>query len=237
MITNNEHYLEIANEHFKKYCEIFTFDSREEWLKLRMNGIGGSDVSAILGHNKFRSPKDVYESKFIEKEQISNYAIDYGNFFENLLFKTFQWKYSSMYATLDYKDILFRNIFAPCLQASVDGVLVEKGTNKVGLLEIKTAQNKKTKWYYDNGEKGVPQEYIDQAIHYFITTGVDFVIFYVQIDTQNRDDIDRDSEILKPRRINREDVLDYMEVVEKEVINFWESYVVKHIEPPKRLVF
>ena len=233
----NVDYIEIANNHFNKYCEQIIFESKEEWLKLRMCGIGGSDMSGILGHSKYRSRIDIYNSKLYEQEQLKSYAIDYGNFFEKILFMTFQWKYQDDFETLDYKDIMFRNYFTPCLQASVDGVLVEKLTKKVGLLEIKTAQMRKTQWYDSDGNKSIPQDYLDQALHYFVTTGVDFVIFYVQIDLQSREDVDRDSEILKPRRINREDVLKQLEIIEKEAISFWNSYVIKKIEPTKRIVY
>lgn len=230
-------YYGIADEHFKKYCEQITFKTREEWLKLRMEGIGGSDVSCILGHNQYRNAPDVYDSKFELNESEPSYAIEYGNYFEPLLFQTFKFKYSEQYETLDYKNVLFKNYFMPFCQASVDGVLVDKVNKQVGLLEIKTAQGKKTKWYYDNGEKGVPKEYIDQATHYFITTGVDFIVFYAQIDYQSRDDVDRDSEILKPRRINKEDMLDYMELVTQEEFNFWNNYIEKKERPPKRVVY
>ena len=230
-------YYDVANKHFSKYCEQITFKTHEEWLKLRMSGIGGSDVSAILGHNKYRNAPDVYDSKFELIESEPSYAIEYGNYFEPLLFQTFKFKYSEQYETLDYKDVLFRNYFIPFCQASVDGVLVDKITNKVGLLEIKTAQGKKNKWYYDDGTEGVPKEYLDQATHYFITTGVDFIVFYAQIDYHSRDDIDKDSEILKPRRINREDMEEYMAVVTQEEFNFWDNYVTKKERPPKRVVY
>ena len=53
-------YKEIADNFFSKTCEMFSFNTKEEWLKIRMEGIGGSDVSAILGHNRWRNRKDVY---------------------------------------------------------------------------------------------------------------------------------------------------------------------------------
>ena len=230
-------YNEIADNHFKKYCEQIKFKTSDEWLKLRMEGIGGSDVSAILGHNKYRNAPEIYDSKFELIESKPSYAIDYGHYFEPILFDTFKWKYSEEYETLNYKDVMFRNYFMPFCQASVDGVLVDKATNQVGLLEIKTAQNKKSQWYNEDGTEGVPREYLDQAIHYFITTGVDFIIFYAQIDYKDIEDLDRDSEILKPRRINREDMLEYMEHVTQEEINFWNNYVMKKERPPKRVVY
>jgi len=235
--VNKIDYYEIANNHFKKYCEQIRFKTHEEWLKLRMNGIGGSDVSAILGHNKYRNAPEVYDSKFDIIESEPSYPIEYGNYFESILFDTFKWKYSQEYETLNYKDVLFKNYFIPFCQASVDGVLVDKTNNQVGLLEIKTAQNRKAQWYNEDGTEGVPIEYIDQAVHYFITTGVDFVIFYAQIDYKDIKDLDRDSEILEPRRINREDMEEYMAEVTQEEFNFWNNYVMKKERPPKRVVY
>ena len=229
-------YREIADNFFKQTCDMITFNTRQEWLEMRMKGIGGSDVSSIMGHNRWRNRKDIYRSKCVLDPEITNDAIEFGNAFEPIIRESFAYKYRNVYETLDYKDTMFRNIFVPYFQASLDGVLVEKATNSVGILEIKTTQNKKSKWYYEDGSKGVPQEYIDQAIHYFITTNADFVVFYALVN-YDRDDIDRDMEFLKPRRINREDVLEYKQEVEKECIDFWENYVKKGIEPKNVVVF
>ena len=229
-------YREIADKFFSQCCEMIQFDTRDEWLKMRMSGIGGSDVSSIMGHNSWRNRKDVYHSKVVLQPEITNDAIEFGNAFEPIIRESFAYKYRNIYETLDYKDIMFRNIFIPYFQASLDGVLVEKATNKVGILEIKTAQNKRSKWYYEDGSMGIPQEYIDQAIHYFNTTNAEFVVFYPLINYE-RDDLDRDMEFLKPRRINRDDVLEYKQEVEKECIDFWENYVKKGVEPKNRLVF
>ena len=230
-------YKEIANLFFSQTCNMENFDDREEWLKLRMKGIGGSDVSSIMGHNQWRTRKDVYKSKFELGEHVSNEAIEFGNDFEPIIFNSFKNKYKDTYATLDYKDTMFSNLFIPYLQASLDGVLVEKSTNKVGILEIKTTQNKKSKWYYSNGERGIPQEYIDQAIHYFNVTNADFVVFYALVNYGEDDGtFDRDMEFLRPRRIDREDVKEYCGEVLKECVDFYENYVKKEVEPKNLVV-
>jgi putative phage-type endonuclease len=229
-------YKKIADDFLSTGCELITFNSREEWLRLRMQGIGGSDVSGIMGHNHWKNRKDIFHSKQILQPEITNDAIEFGNAFEPLIFQAFKYKYRNVYETLDYKNIMFRNIFVPYFQASLDGVLVEKSTNKVGILEIKTTQEKKSKWYYEDGSKGIPQEYIDQAIHYFITTNAEFVVFYPLIN-YNRDNIDNDMTFLKPRRINRDDVKDYMKEVEKVCSDFWINYVKKGIEPKNLVTF
>lgn len=230
-------YYDIADSFFSAFCDTIKFETREEWLKLRQQGIGGSDVSCIMGHNRWRTRKDIYHSKQVLEPETTNDAIEFGNYFEDLIFQSFAYKYQDTYATLNYKDTMFRNIFIPYFQASLDGVLVEKATDKVGILEIKTTQNKKSKWYDSaDGSKSIPQEYLDQAIHYFNTTNAEFVVFYTLIN-YNREDIDRDMEFLKPRRIDKKDCLEYMKEVQKECIDFWENYVKKGEEPKNRIVF
>lgn len=229
-------YREIADSFFSQSCDMIQFISEKEWLELRMKGIGGSDVSSIMGHNRWRTRKDVYRSKYFLEPQITNDAIEFGNDFEPIIFESFKKRYKKVYEVLDYKNIMFRNQFIPYFQASLDGVLVEKATGKVGVLEIKTTQFKKSKWYYEDGSNGIPQEYIDQAIHYFNTTNAEFVIFYPLINYDNAE-FDRDMEFLKPRRIDKEDVQDYCNEVMEECMNFWENYVKKGIEPKNIVSF
>lgn len=229
-------YKELADNFFSKTCDMITFETREEWLEMRMKGIGGSDVSCIMGNNNWKNRKDIYRSKQILESEITNDAIEFGNNFEHIIFESFKYKYKNVYEVLDYKNIMFRNIFIPYFQASLDGVLIDKITNQVGILEIKTVQGRKSKWYYEDGSKGIPQIYLDQAIHYFNTTNADFIVFYALINYE-RDDIDRDMEFLKPRRINRDDVKEYMQQVQSECIDFWENYVKKGIEPKNRIIF
>lgn len=240
IFKDDDYYKNIADDYLSTYCELIDFsetseeDTRKTWLEMRMKGIGGSDVPCILGHSNFRNRKDIYKSKLFNTIETTNSAIEYGNYFENLIFQEFKYVYRNNYAVLDYKNIMFRNIFTPYFQASVDGVLVEKSTNKVGLLEIKTTQMKKSKWY-NEGERAIPKDYLDQAVHYFNTTNVDFIIFYPKINMVDMDNSEYDSVMLRPRRINREDLKDYMEIVEKECIDFWENYVMKNIEPSNRI--
>ena len=111
-------YKEIADNFFSQTCDMIEFDSKEAWLKLRQEGIGGSDVSSIMGHNNWRTRKDVYRSKYFLDPQVTNDAIDFGNAFELIIFQSFAYKYRNVYETLDYKDIMFRNIFLSIIALS-----------------------------------------------------------------------------------------------------------------------
>ena len=43
--------------------KIFDFPDNTSWLQGRMNGIGGSDASAIVGLNPYKSNIDLFEEK------------------------------------------------------------------------------------------------------------------------------------------------------------------------------
>ena len=230
-------YKEIADNFFFFFCNLITFDTKEEWLNIRKEGIGGSDLSSILGHNYYRNAKDIYKSKK-EKDttQEHNFAIDFGNDFEPIVFNAFKYKYKNIYEVLDYKNIMFRNIWFPFIQASLDGVLVDKRNNDIGILEIKTCQQRKGKWYDNYGNRVVPQYYFDQAIHYFNVTGANFVVFYVLVNYENPQN-DRDMEFLTPRVYYKKDYLSYCNECVRKCSDFWNNNVLKNIEPNVKIVF
>ena len=91
MTKMKNNYKETADQFFKKNCSLITFDTKEEWLRIRQQGVGGSDVSCILGHNRYRNAKDIYKSKKEENiEQTHSFAIDFGNAFEPIIFEAFK---------------------------------------------------------------------------------------------------------------------------------------------------
>lgn len=47
-----------------------SYRNREEWLKERQSGIGGSDAAAVLGVNPFMTPLELWESKVQEVAQV-----------------------------------------------------------------------------------------------------------------------------------------------------------------------
>ena len=110
-------YKAIADNFFSQSCDMIKFDTKEEWLEMRMKGIGGSDVSSIMGHNRWRTRKDVYRSKYFLDPQVSNDAIEFGNEFEHIIFESIKYKYRKVFETLDYKDIMLRNIYIPYFQS------------------------------------------------------------------------------------------------------------------------
>jgi putative phage-type endonuclease len=65
--------------------------SREEWLKYRTKGIGGSDVSVIAGINHFRSVYQLWLEKTgqVDVEETDNEYTHFGTILEPVVRKEF----------------------------------------------------------------------------------------------------------------------------------------------------
>ncbi len=65
--------------------------SREEWLRLRAEGVGGSDVGAICGLSHFSKPIDVYLTKTgATQAQQTSEAMYWGSTLEDVVAREFQ---------------------------------------------------------------------------------------------------------------------------------------------------
>ena len=63
---------------------------KEEWLKLRKNGIGGSDAGAVCGVNPYRSALDVFIDKTTDAiSDFDNEAMRQGRDLENYVAQRF----------------------------------------------------------------------------------------------------------------------------------------------------
>ena len=65
---------------------------RDEWLKYRRLGIGGSDSAAILGISPFRTARDLYYDKLniVTADDEGNWvAMEMGNLLEPLVARIF----------------------------------------------------------------------------------------------------------------------------------------------------
>ena len=127
--------------------------SKEHWLELRRQGIGGSDISAILGLNKYRSPLDVYQDKLgLAPEVEENEAMYFGTLLEDIVAKEFAERTGMKVQKVNYtigvgKDYWMRaNIDRAIINPSIAGtvrVKEQEGTNRIlttdAILECKTA--------------------------------------------------------------------------------------------------
>lgn len=158
--------------------------SREDWLQARKNYIGGSDASACVGVNPYKSNVELWEEKsgFRQQEDISqkDYVI-YGTRAEEYLRKLFSLDFPQYQIFYDDNNI-FLNSNYPWMHASLDGELVDREGRK-GILEIKTTNLlqsiQKEKW-----QNRIPDNYFCQVLHYLVVTGYEFAVLKAQLKSE-----------------------------------------------------
>lgn len=160
------------------------FPSREEWLKGRGHTIGGSDASAIVGMNPYKTNEQLWLEKTGQAvpEDISDKPyVKYGQEAEPLLRELFKLDYPQ-YEVFYEENNLFLNDKYPWGHYSADGWLVEKETGRNGILEIKTTEilqsMQKEKW-----NQRIPDNYYIQCLHGLLIMEADFVILKAQLKT------------------------------------------------------
>lgn len=156
------------------------FDSMEEWLVNR-KGIGGSDASAILGLNPYKTNQELWMEK---KGQMSPVDISdksyvkYGNDAEPLLRALFALDYPE-YEVEYYDNNMIINKKYPWAHASLDGELMDPDGRR-GILEIKTT-NILQSMQWEKWDNRIPDNYYIQVLHYLLVTEYDFVVLKAQL--------------------------------------------------------
>lgn len=140
----------------------------KQWHEQRDKGIGGSDVSVIMGVNTWRSISDLWMEKTGRKqpEDLSHKpAIMLGNAMEPVLRSEYAYRHPDIKVT--EPDYMLQDSEHPWRQASLDGVLAyPDGHHEV--LEIKTVgQYAARSWEYGS----VPVGYALQVMHYMAVSG------------------------------------------------------------------
>lgn len=214
--------------------KMLRLDSREGWLGTRKRYIGGSDASAILGLNPWKSNVDLWLEKTgqVKAEDISyKECVQFGISAEPILrelFKITYPKYEMEY--VENNCYLNDNFEWAC--ASLDGTLIEKETGRRGIWECKTTEivssMSKEKW-----AGRLPDNYYSQLIHYLmVREDCEFAHLTALLTFKFAD-----KEIyqqIKNYHIERTEVEDDIAYLAKEEKAFWE-YVKNDTRPPLRL--
>lgn len=136
--------------------------TREEWLKLRKTGLGGSDAGTVCGLNPYSSSMKLFYDKTgggIDEQD--NEAMRQGRDFENYVAQRF------MEATglkVRRSNYMYRSVEHPFMIADVDRLVVGENAG----LECKTASAYSAdKWKDGN----IPLHYAMQCYHYMAVTG------------------------------------------------------------------
>ena len=193
--------------------------SEEDWLGYRRQGIGGSDVAAIMGVSPFATLRDLYNDKCGSPDVIQTednwVAKEVGHRLEDLVAKIFSYK--TGYKVFAVRK-LFRHPFHSFMQANVD-FFVELPDGSIAILECKTTNyNSKEKW----NDGAVPVNYEWQCRHYMAVMNLSCA--YIACLYGNNE-----NEFVY-RRIDRDEVIE-ADMIEMEA-HFWNEYVLGRIEPP-----
>lgn len=208
--------------------EMTVLSSRKEWLKNRNGGIGGSEISAVLGLNPYLSNVSLWELKTGRREQedISEKPyVKYGHAAEQHLRELFGLDFPEY--DVDYIDNnSFKNDKYPWAKASLDGWLADKDGRK-GVLEIKTTEilnsMHKEKWH-----DKIPDNYYCQVLLYMAVIEADFVVLKAQLKT-----VFDGMPYIQTRHyhIERQEVQEDIDYIMKKGAEFWE-YVKTDKKPP-----
>lgn len=184
--------------------------SREQWLEIRKNGIGGSDSAAIVGLDRYRSPFDVYADKLgLKQEQPDNEAMRQGRDLEEYV--------ASRFCEQTGKKVRRRNAILQhpehhWMLGNIDRWVVGENAG----LEAKTT-SVLNRCKFSQGE--FPANHYVQCMHYMAVTGAER--WYLAELVLNKGfyvfTIERDETEIQA-------------LIEAEK-DFWENHVLKQIPP------
>lgn len=139
---------------------------RTTWLAERRTGIGGSDVAAILGLSKWRTPLDVYLDKRGEGvDQPDNDAMRWGRYLEPAVRQAYADQTGHEVRVLDQ---MVRHPAHEFMVANLDGFVAPRDAIK-RIFEAKTART--ADGWGEPGSDQIPQPYLLQVQHYMEVTG------------------------------------------------------------------
>ena len=146
--------------------------TQEEWLKLRSQGIGGSDAATACGLSRWKTPTELWLEKTgqVQPKKLGEAAY-WGKRLEPIIREEFILR--TGIKVYPKKAILQHPLF-PFMLANIDGIAIDPDYGE-GLFEAKTTGLYfKKEWTH-----GIPEEYMLQVQHYLSVTC--FAFCYVAV--------------------------------------------------------
>ncbi|EOS69487.1 hypothetical protein C818_02268 [Lachnospiraceae bacterium MD308] len=183
---------------------------RQEWLRYRKRGLGGSDAGAVCGLNPYRTAMQVYQDKTTDNiEDIDNEAMRQGREFEDYVARRFT---EATGKKVRRANFMYYDEEHPFMLADVDRMIVGENAG----LECKTASPYMAEKWADGK---IPMSYQIQCLHYMSVCNAD--AWYIAVLIYGREfkyyRIERDEEMLA----------DLIRIEE----DFWENHVLKGVLP------
>ena len=188
--------------------------TREAWLAVRSESIGGSECAAACALSKFRSPWQIFaEKKGLIKREKAGRAAYFGSLLEPVVRQEFGKLMNCSVKTLPF---ILKSKENPFISANIDGYFQMKD-GRIALLECKcTSAYNKSEW--DNNS--VPLDYYLQCQHYLYVTGLEVVYICCLIGGNELINV----------RIDRDEasIANLISMLK----NFWFNYMVLNTPPP-----
>lgn len=202
--------------------------NREEWIKNRYKGIGGSEISSVVGCSPYMDNVSLWEIKTGRRkaDDISDKSyVQYGTQAEEHLRALFALDFPQ-YKVMCEENNSFTNDRYPFAQASLDGWLLD-GKGRTGILEIKTTEilrsGQRDKW-----KNRIPMNYYCQVCFYMAVMEADFAVLKAQIKTDFGGDVRLET---RHYHIERSEVQEDIDYLMQKGAKFWE-YVKNDERPP-----
>ena len=186
----------------------------------RTKYIGGSDIGAILGVSKFRTPLEVWlEKTGKETQRPDSLPLRFGSFAEEFVAQEYS---KACHIELAHDESIYIHPEHSYLSAHIDRFILGDGKDlpPTKILECKTANPFSQKDWGEAGSDQVPMTYLAQCIWYMAITGIektDLAVLFGNSDFRIYH-IERDIELEK--------------LVLEKALQFWKDYVLKNIAPP-----
>ena len=202
--------------------------SREDWLRLRQTGIGGSDISAIMGFNSYKTAYDLYHDKINDVvADAQSESAYWGTILEDVVAKEYALRNDCKVQKVNYMirhpefDFAVANIDRAVINPSISGnVRFKDGKLTTDrLLEVKTASEYMKSNWGDEESDQVPDNYNLQCQWYMGITGVNECDLALLLGGN------------KYRQYNIKFDPELFAILIEEARNFWINHVLARVEP------
>ena len=188
----------------------------DNFLVNRRQGIGGSDIAAILGVSKFKTALEVYLSKTTEQPEQQGEHLYWGHALENPIIDRF---IQDTGALVIRQPEMRRHPQHQWAIANADALITDSAGNPQAILEIKTSSAFKSReWGADDTDE-VPIEYIAQVQWYMWIYDVQEAYLAALIGGNQ----------YRQYHITRDDEL--IAMLAEKAQAFWQNHVIPRIPP------
>lgn len=150
------------------------YKNHDEWLKYRMNGIGGSDAGAVIGLNPYKSAYELWAEKTGKLPGFDgNLTTEVGTYLEDFVAKLFEKETGK---TVRRKNRIITNTDYPFAFGNVDRVI----TRENSFLECKTTNSFPAIKKMRSGD--FPEQWYAQVVHYMAVGNFDKAYLAVLIN-------------------------------------------------------